>query len=139
MVENPMAENMNDDPRRLRILLTRALDLARSHNLPSVVMGLAAAEGDLIFPEFVDFLQSALRVEDGIFRMTRERIVVYLADIDRTQAQEVLDRLIADFCEEYPAVECPAFEARFFEVKPGSSSLRVRDVLTEIFSSRTLH
>ncbi len=134
-----MAENMNDDPRRLRIFLARAFDLARGHSLPSVMIGLAAVEGDLIFPEFVDFLQSALRVEDGIFRMTRERVVVYVADIDRTRAQDVLDRLIADFCEEYPAMECPGFETRFFEVKPGSSPLRVKDVLTEIFSSRTLH
>ena len=119
--------------------MTRVSDLARVHSVPSVMIGLAAVEGDLIFPEFVDFLQSALRVEDGVFRMTRERAVVHLADIDRGRAQDVLDRLIADFCGEFPATECPAFEARFFEVKPGSSRLRVRDVLTQIFSARTLH
>lgn len=130
---------MNDDPRRLRVLLTRAQNLALGHNVPSVVMGLAAEEGDLIFPDFVSFLQSGLRVEDGIFRMTRERVVVHMADLDRTRAQDVLDRLIADFCEEFPAAERPAFEALFFEVKPGSSPVRVRDVLTEIFSARTLH
>lgn len=134
-----MAANANDDPRRLRILLTRAFDLAQGHKVPSVLIGLAAVEGDLIFPEFVDFLQSALRVEDGIFRMTRERAVVHLADLDRTGAQDVLDRLIAGFCDEFPATERPAFEARFFELKPGCSPVRVRDVLTEIFSARTLH
>ena len=134
-----MAGHVNDDPRKLRSLMTRVSDLARVHSVPSVMIGLAAVEGDLIFPEFVDFLQSALRVEDGVFRMTRERAVVHLADLDRGRAQDVLDRLIADFCEEFPATECPAFEARFFEVKPGSSRLRVRDVLTEIFSARTLH
>jgi GGDEF domain-containing protein len=139
MVENSVTGQMNDDPRRLRALLARASDLAQAHSVTSVMIGLAAVEGDLIFPEFADFLQSALRVEDGIFRMTRERLVVHLADLDRGRAQDVVDRLIANFCDEYPATECPAFEARFFEVKPGSPGLRVRDVLTEIFSSRTLH
>ena len=130
---------MNDDPRKLRDLLDRACDLATEHSVPSVLLGLAGAEGDLQFPDFVVFLQSALRVEDAIFRMTRERAVVHLADIERGAAQEILDRLLADFCEEFPSAQAPAFETRFYEVKPGASDLRLKDVLTAIFSPRALH
>lgn len=92
-----------------------------------------------MFPEFVDFLQSALRVEDSIFRMTRERAVVHLADLDRSRATEVMDRILADFGEEYPAADVPAFEVRYFEVKPGIDELTVKQVLTEIFTPRMLH
>ena len=138
MVANPMTGEMNDDPRRLRSLLDRACDLAREHAVPSVMLGLAGAEGDRSFPEFVAFLQSALRVEDAIFRMTRERAVVHLADLDQARAREVFDRLLSDFCDEFPSMTAPQFEARYFEVKPGAEKARVKDVLTEIFSP-TLH
>ena len=134
-----MPSEINDDPRKLRGLLDRACDLAKAHAVPSVMAGLASPEGDLVFPEFIEFLRSALRVEDAIFRMTRERAVVHLADLDRTGAQEVIERLCADFADEFPVTEPPAFEVRFYEVKPGSSDLRVKDVLTEIFSARPLH
>ena len=107
--------------------------------MPSVVLGLAAREGDLTFPEFVSFLQSALRVEDAIFRMTRERAVIHLADLDSSGAHEVFDRLMADFSDEFPSMNALDFEVRYFEVKPGLSELRVRDVLTELFSSGTIH
>lgn len=134
-----MTGQTNDDPRRLRELLDRALDLAREHAVPSVVVGLAGVEGDLAFPDFVAYLQSALRVEDAIFRLTRERAVVYLADLDPTRAQEVLARLATDFASEFPATAESTFEIHLFEVKPGSANLRVKDVLTQIFSARTLH
>ena len=139
MVEISMPLPQNDDPRRLRGLLDRACDLAKEHAVPSVMLGLAGAEGDRTFPEFVDFLQSALRVEDAIFRMTRERAVVHLADLDRVQAQEVLDRLLADFCDEFPAMTSPCFETGFFDVKPGVEKPRVKDMLTEIFSGPLFH
>ena len=136
-----MAGQTNDDPRRLRGLLDRACDLAREHAVPSVMLGLAGEDGDLAFPEFVLFLQSALRVEDAIFRMTRERAVIHLADLDEGRAVEVFDRLVADFCDEFPSMTEPCLEVRYYEVKPGSSSVRVKDVLTEIFSAKptTLH
>ena len=47
----PLAQ---DDPRRLRELLERCCDLANQHTLPSVVVGLAGTEGDLLFPELVE-------------------------------------------------------------------------------------
>jgi len=139
MVADSMTGQTNDDPRRLRGLLDRARDLAREHAVPSVVLGLAAREGDLSFPEFVAFLQSALRVEDAIFRMTRERAVIHLADLDCAKAQEVFERLLGDFSDEFPSMTAPAFDVRYYEVKPGLSELRVRDVLTQLFAPETLH
>ena len=139
MVANPMAGQTNDDPRRLRGLLDRARDLAREHAVPSVMLGLAGEEGDSSFPEFVAFLQSALRVEDAIFRMTRERAVIHLADLDLGRAEEVFGRLVSDFHDEFPSMSEPRFEARYYPVKPGSSTVRVKDVLTEIFAPKTLH
>ena len=139
MVQNSMTGSINDDPRMLRGLLERACDLATEHEVSSVMLGLSGATGDRGFPEFVVFLQSALRVEDAIFRMTRERAVIHLADLDRARAQEVLDRLLADYCDEFPSMTAPAFEVRFFDVKPGPDKPRVKDMLTEIFAGRTLH
>ena len=139
MVANPMVGQMNDDPRRLRSLLDRACDLAREHAVPSVMLGLKGAESDPSFPEFIEFLQSALRVEDAIFRMTRERAVIHLADLDPERAREVFHRLLSDFCGEFPSMTEPQFEARYFEVKPGAEKVRVKDVLTEIFSPQILH
>jgi hypothetical protein len=139
MVETSMSLSMNDDPRRLRGLLDRACDLAEEHALPSVMLGLAGPEGDLRFPEFIVYLQSALRVEDAIFRMTRERAVIHLADLERPRAQEVIDRLLGEFCDEFPSSTAPNFEIRFFDVKPGAEKPRVKDMLTEIFSPPMLH
>jgi GGDEF domain-containing protein len=134
-----MAGQSNDDPRKLSALITRVSDLALAHSVSSVVVGLVAEEGDLVFPEYVNFLQSSLRVEDGIFRMTRERAVLHLVDIDASRATEVLGRLTGDFCDEFPALRSPDYQLRMLEVKPGAEKLRVKDVLTEIFSPRVLH
>lgn len=139
MVANPMPGQTNDDPRRLRGLLDRACDLAREHAVPSVMLGLTGEDGDRQFPEFVAFLQSALRVEDAIFRMTRERAVVHLADLDQDRAEEVFGRLVSDFSDEFPSMSEPRFQVRYYVVKPGSSSVRVKDVLTEIFAAKTVH
>ena len=134
-----MSGQTNDDPRRLRGLIERARDLACEHAVPSVVLGLSAREGDLSFPDFIVFLQSALRVEDAIFRMTRERAVIHLADLGDSAAREVFERLRSDFCDEFPSTSAPEFDVRFYEIKPGTSEIRVRDVLTELFAPDTLH
>jgi hypothetical protein len=134
-----MSGSINDDPRKLSALIERVCDLAEAHSVPSVVAGLAAAEGDLVFPEYVNFLQAALRVEDGIFRMTRERAVIHLADLDAAQASSVLERLAGDFCDEFPSMSSPKFELRLFEVKPNAARVRVKDILTDIFAPRLLH
>ena len=136
MVEAHMPGDRNDDPRKLTQMLMRVSDLAESHSVHSVVVGIAAPEGDLLFPDYVNYLESALRVEDQIFRMTRERAVLYLSDVDATCAAEVLVRLFSEFCEEFPSAQSPEFEQRMLEVRPGTGELSVKDVLTSVFGSR---
>ena len=68
----------NDDPLKLISLLARVSELASEHSVPSVLAGLCCETGNLEFPGFIDYLESTLRVEDAIFRMTRERSVVQL-------------------------------------------------------------
>ena len=139
MFDEAVSAESNDDPRKLSAMVARASDLASQHAVCSVLAGLAAEEGDLVFPEYVHYLQSALRVEDGIFRMTRERAVVFLADVDPARAQVVLERLAGQFSEEFPAMRRPSFQLRMLEVKPGAADVRVKDVLTRIFAPRTIH
>ena len=130
---------MNDDPRKLTALMARVADMAENHLVGSVVLGLVAEEGDPAFPEFTDFLQAALRVEDGIFRMTRERVLLHLADLDVQQARVVFGRILDDFHDEFPTMSEPEFDVHYFEVKAGTKELRSKDVLTEIFPPRLLH
>jgi len=139
MVETPMPDQLNDDPRKLSAMIARAGDLAESHEVTSVMVGLVAEQGDGRFPEYIDFLQGSLRVEDAIFRMTRERAVVHLADCSKEQANKILDRLESQFLSEFPSLSKLEFGKRQFEVKPGGERPRVKDVLTEIFAPRVLH
>ena len=88
-----------DDPRRLRDLLTRAADLAERHGLRSVLVGLSGFEGDVVFPEIVRYVESALRVDDSVFRMTRERALLLLTDVDEKSAAAILTRTLEDFRE----------------------------------------
>jgi len=127
-----------DDPRQIREHLLRSCHLARTHGLPSVVVGLAGAEGDLLAPELIDYLESALRVEDAIFRMTRERAVLFLADVNRAQAEGIVARLVHEFSERFPAASLPEVSLGYFQVDPGSSELLVRDVLPAVFPPRSV-
>ena len=136
MVEAAMTRERHDDPRKLAAMIARVSDLAANHAVCSVVVGVAAEEGDLFFPDYIDYLISALRVEDQIFRMTRERVLLYLSDVDATCAAEVLVRIYSEFCQEFPAAEHPEFEQRMLEVQPGVGPLSVKDVLTSVFGSR---
>lgn len=136
MVQAQMTREMNDDPRKLSQMIARVSELADSHAVSSVVVGVAAEEGDLLFPDYLAYLESALRVEDQIFRMTRERAVLYLSDVDATRAAEVLVRIFGEFCEEFPTAEAPEFEQRMLQVTPGIGPLSVKDVLTSVFGSK---
>ncbi len=126
----PLAQ---DDPRRLRELLERCCDLANEHTLPSVVVGVAGVEGDLLFPELVDYIESALRVEDAVFRMTRERAVLFVADVDRGRALEIVERLLADFRERFPTARAPDVSLGFYQVAPGMQRPALKEVLPAVF------
>ena len=123
----------NDDPRKLRDVLGRATVLASDHSLQSVMVGLAAPGAGLVFPQIIDFVESALRVEDVVFRMTRDRAVVFLADVDLARAKQILDRLLADFCAQVALAQLPAIDLGFYEVTPGTQELSVKEVLPELF------
>jgi GGDEF domain-containing protein len=128
-----------DDPRKLREMLERAAELADRHELCSVVVGLAGREGDLLFPEVIDFVESALRVDDRIFRMTRERAVLLLADVDRHGAEEIVERLLNGFRERFTAAVDPEVVLGFFEVTPDTRDVSVKQVLPVVFSGPKPH
>lgn len=127
----------NEDPRRLRELLARSCELAERHTVTSVVVGLATREGDLLAPEIIDFIESALRVEDAVFRMTRERAVLFLTDVDRSQAERILARVLADFTERFPTLGGPEVRFGYFEVRPDARGLSLKDVLPVLFGERS--
>ncbi len=140
MVEAQMTRDQDDDPRKLTEMISRVSDLAEAHAVSSVMIGIAASEGDLLFPDYLAYLESTLRVEDQIYRMTRERAVLYLADSDASCAAEVLVRIFGEFCAEFPAAEMPEYKQRMLEVRPGLGPLSVKDVLISVFASAdTVH
>jgi GGDEF domain-containing protein len=122
-----------DDPLRLREMLGRAASLASAHRLPSVVVGMAGREGDLLFPEVVAFFASALRMDDTILRLTRERVVLMLTDVDREGAERIVRRLLAEFRERFATLEDPPIALGYFEVAPGTGPLTVKQVLPTVF------
>jgi hypothetical protein len=134
MVAMPLNEPQSDDPRKLRALLDKVVDLAHDHHLTSVLVGLAGPDGDLIFPEVVDFVGSALRIDDAIFRMTRNRAVLFLADADRERAEEIMERVMDAFSEQFAIVESPPVGISYFEVAPGMQGLTLKIILPRLFA-----
>jgi GGDEF domain-containing protein len=122
-----------DDPRRLREILDRALDLAGRHSLTSVLVGIAGFEGDPMFPEIVAFVESGLRVDDSVFRMTRERAVLLLTDVDAKKAEAIVQRLLSEFSEHFPSAREPDVAVASFEVGPGALDLSLKQVLPRLF------
>jgi hypothetical protein len=134
MLAMPLNEPQSDDPRKLRALLDKVVNLADDHSLTSVLVGMSASEGDLIFPEVVDFVGSALRIDDAIFRMTRNRAVLFLADADRERAQEIVERVIHAFAEQFATSESPRVGISYFEVAPGKEGLTLKTILPLLFA-----
>lgn len=132
-----MPENRSsyDDPRRLRELLSRAQGLASEHALTSVMVGVAGFEGDLLFPEVVNYVESALRVDDSVFRMTRERAVLLLTDVDAKAAKAIVDRMLDDFRERFPAATEPSVACGYYEISANSPDATAKDVLPQLFAA----
>jgi hypothetical protein len=124
-----------DDPRQLRVLFERAAFCSRVHKVPCVFVGVAGEEGDLLARDFLDFVESELRVEDAVFRMLRERAVLLMTDVEERTARVVLERLQADFASRFgPSTEMP-FELGYLAVPPGNTPT-VKDVLPSLFGVR---
>ena len=134
MVAMPLNETQSDDPRKLRSLLDKVVNLADDHSLTSVVVGMSGPDGDLIFPELVDFVGSALRIDDAIFRMTRNRAVLFLADADRERAEDIMLRVVAAFAEQFAITENPPVVISYFEVAPGSPDMTLKAILPRLFA-----
>jgi len=102
--------------------------------LRSVVVGLSGLEGDPLFEEVVRFICSALRVDDSIFRMTRNRAVFFLADVDLAGATEIMERVLRDFGVRFPASQVAEVSLSYFEVSPGMQSVTLKEVLPALFA-----
>jgi hypothetical protein len=123
-----------DDPRMLRVLFERAALCSRAHKVSCVFVGVAGEEGDLLARDFLDFVESELRVEDSIFRMLRERAVLLMTDVEERVARKVMERLATEFAARFaPRTELP-FGFGYFAVAPGATPT-VKDVLPALFSS----
>ncbi len=131
----PTSDIGKSDPRRLRGLMDRSADLAREHSVTSVFVGIAGREGDLLIPEFIAFVESALRVEDAIFSMTRERALVLLVDVERTGAEEIFSRVRRDFQERFPSATDLDVSVCFYEVRNGIHPT-AKDILPQIFTRK---
>ncbi len=123
------------DPRRLRGMMDRASDLARGHQVTSVFVGIAGRDGDFLAPEFIDFVESALRMEDAIFRLIRERAVVLLTDADRAQAEEIFERLRGDFSARFGSSMELDVGLGYFQVDGHGGHATAKVVLPAIFTA----
>ena len=130
----PSAELAKRDPRRLRMLMDRAADLVREHELKAVFVGIAGKEGDLLAPEFIAFVESALRVEDCVFSMTRERAVLLLTDVSGAQAESILSRVSGDFRDRFPSSTELDIQVRFHEVSGPTAHPTAKEILPLLFS-----
>jgi GGDEF domain-containing protein len=99
----------------------------------SVFVGIAGREGDRLAPEFIDFVESALRMEDAVFRLLRERAVVLLADADRSQAEEIFERLCGDFSARFGSSTDFKVEFGYFQVDGHGGHATAKVVLPAIF------
>jgi hypothetical protein len=133
-----ISQARNDDPRRLRDLMGKVSSLAREHQLKSVVVGMAGVEGDLLYPEVVNFVEAALRIDDSIVRLTRERSVLFLTDTDLSGAESIMARVLVDFREHFPSMSEPSITFGYFEIDPKGPSATVKDVLPTLFTPSTL-
>ena len=129
---HPTSVQDRGDPRHLRALFERASLLSREHRLPSVFVGVAGPEGDLLVRDFLDFVEAELRVEDIVFRLLRERAVLWLADVDLAAANNVLARLHEGFASRFPTTLGLRIEHGFHRVEPGTVPT-AKDVLPLLF------
>jgi hypothetical protein len=124
-----------DDPRQLRVLFERAAFCSRVHRVPSVFVGVAGDEGDLLARDFLDFVESELRVEDAIFRMLRERAVLLMTDIEERTARKVMERLVGEFAARFGPSGELSFGFGYYPVAAGRTPT-VKDVLPELFKAQ---
>ena len=134
-MDTQVQRSNSQDPRRLRELVNRAELLAREHGLRSVLVGLSGFEGDLTFPAIVDYIESALRIDDAIFRLTRERVLLLLTDVDEAQARAIVARLLDEYRERCPTTSEPSIGLGTFCVGPETTEVTLKSVLPTVFAA----
>jgi hypothetical protein len=122
------------DPRHLRALFNRATALSSEHQVASVFIGMAGREGDLLVRDFIDFVEAELRMEDGVFRLLRERAVLLLTDVSETQARAIMERLCADFGAQFPSIDGLNVAIAYAPVDPGAAPT-AKEVLPGLFAA----
>ena len=133
MAVQALNPTQNDDPRKLRELIQKAKSLASDYDVTSVMVGASGDAGDRLFVDMIEYIGSALRVDDGICRLTRDRAVFFIADADQERAGDILERLMNGFRESFTPANDPKVDLSFFVVRPGMPDLAVRDVLPALF------
>jgi hypothetical protein len=73
-------------------------------------------------------------VDDAIFRMTRERTVLVLADVGRAAAADVVERLLSDFRARYPMAIPLEVRCGYFELAPDERDASVKRILPAVFN-----
>ncbi|MAE95698.1 MAG: hypothetical protein CL910_13665 [Deltaproteobacteria bacterium] len=121
------------DPRYLRGLFDRATDLAQSHDMTSVFVGIAGDEADLLAPEFIDYVESALRVEDSVFRLLRGRAVLLLTDVTQERAASVLGRIRDDFVSRFAPRDGFEVQLGYYQVEGAQKVALAKEILPIIF------
>ena len=64
-----------------------------------------------------------------------ERAVLFVSDVDRARAEQIVARLVRDFCERFAAAERPAVELGYYEVRAGSREISAKEVLPLVFGA----
>jgi GGDEF domain-containing protein len=91
----------------------------------------------MLVPEMLRYIESALRMEDAIFRMTRERAVLFVSDVDLSNAERIVDRLIHGFQERFPTLEPVDVSLGYYEVAPGAREISAKEILPSIFTRKS--
>jgi hypothetical protein len=71
--------------------------------------------------------------------MTRERAVLLLADVDRAQAEEIVERVMGGFRERFSTAVDPDVRFGFFEVTPDQTAVTVKHLLLALFTNQSTH
>ena len=64
--------------------------------------------------------------------------VLFLTDVDRGQAEEIMTRLLSGFSEHFASTEPPPVALGYYEVTPGSAEPSLKEVLPALFAATSL-
>ena len=111
------------DPRHLRALFDRATSLApRALGRVRVRRDRGQGGATSLVRDFLEFVESQLRMEDSVFHLLRERSVLLLTDVDRAGAEAIVERLRSEFVASFPTLTDLAIEIAYRDVPAGRAA-----------------